>query len=289
MAVYEQTYRRYAGRLVPERWRFLVLSRHAVSNLLGSRLFVIVLTLSFVVPLGLAVILYLRQNLEVLETLGWGAFLSEQLAVDERFFHYFLRAQAFAAFLLTLLAAPGLVAPDLTHNALALYLSRPLSRTGYVLGKITVLWAVLSLVTWVPGLLLIGFQVQLAGFAWLGEHGRALTGVLGASAVWILLLSLLGLALSAWVRWRTVAAGLLFAVFVVSRVMGEVLAAHLDSPWGHLVDLRHLVAVISQDLFFGQPQAESVPLWAAWIGFAAVCSLALALLRWRLEAYEVVR
>lgn len=289
MAVYEQTYRRYAGRLVPPRWRFLVLSRHAVSNLKGSKLFLITLTLSFVVPLGVAVILYMRQNLEALEALGWGSFLAEQLAVDERFFHYFLRTQAFAAFLLTILAAPGLVAPDLTHNALPLYLSRPLSRSGYVLGKITVLWAVLSLVTWVPGVLLIGFQVQLAGFGWLAEHGRALAGVVGGSVVWILLLSLLGLALSAWVRWRTVAAGLLFAVFVVSEVLGEVLAASLNTPWGRLVDLRHLVAVISHQLFFGQPRPESVPLWAAWIAFAAVCGVALALLRWKLEAYEVVR
>ena len=50
------------------------------------------------------------------------------------------------------------MSPDLRNNGLPLYLSRPFSRTEYVLGKMSVLLILLSAITWVPGLLLFLFQ-----------------------------------------------------------------------------------------------------------------------------------
>lgn len=287
MAVYEQTYRRYTGRLTPRRSRFLVLSRYAWSEVFGSRFFIAVFTLSFVPVLAVAVMLYLRANLDVLESLGYG-FL-QNLSVDARLFYYFERTQGLAAFFITLLAAPGLVAPDLAHNALPLYLARPFKRWEYVLGKMTVLLVLMSLVTWVPGLLLFLFQVQLGGTEWLTEHFRVGPAILLGSGVWILVLALFGLALSAWVRWRTVAAGLLFAVFVVSRALGAILNASFDTVWGGLVDLRTLITVLWQWLFYGEVQGETIPVWSACLALAAVCGFCLLLLRKKIRAYEIVR
>ena len=39
MAVYEQTYRRYAGKLTPEWSRFLIIPRHAYRGVFSSKLF----------------------------------------------------------------------------------------------------------------------------------------------------------------------------------------------------------------------------------------------------------
>ena len=71
--------------------------------------------------------------------------------------------QAGFAVFLAALAGPGLIAPDLANNALPLYFSRPLTRWTYALARLTVLMGMLSIVTWIPGLILFGLQVGLAG------------------------------------------------------------------------------------------------------------------------------
>jgi len=288
MAVYEQTYRPYTGRLTPRWSRFLVLARYAWSDIFGSRFFIAVFTFSFVMPLGVAVVLYLRANLGVLEELGAFGFV-QQLAIDDQLFYFFLRFQGYPALVLTLLVAPGLVAPDLSHNALPLYLSRPFSRWEYVLGKATVLAVLLSLVTWVPGLLLFFFQIQLGGTSWLGDFYHLAPAVFFGSWIRIVVLSLLGLALSAWVRWRTVAAGLMFALVVVSWAFGMILNATLNTRWGGLVNLPHLVLVTNKGLFGLDAARGDIPVWSAWGSLAVLCGLCLLLLRRKIQAYEIVR
>ena len=67
---------------------------------------------------------------------------------------------------MALLIGPPLVARDLRNNALPLYLCRPFSRTEYVMGKMSVILILLSMITWMPQLLLFLFQSYLQGFAW---------------------------------------------------------------------------------------------------------------------------
>ena len=54
-------------------------------------------------------------------------------------------------FFLAAFVGPGLISPDLSHNGLPLYLARPFSRAEYVLGKMSVLVGLMSLMTWIPG------------------------------------------------------------------------------------------------------------------------------------------
>ena len=69
------------------------------------------------------------------------------------------------------------MAPDLTNNALPLYFSRPLSRFDYVLARLLVLVGLLSLVTWVPGLLLFAMQSGMAGWSWFAANWRLGVGL----------------------------------------------------------------------------------------------------------------
>ena len=62
------------------------------------------------------------------------------------------------ALFLAAFIGPGQISPDLANNALSLYLARPFSRVEYVLGKMSVLLILMSVMTWVPGLLLFGLQ-----------------------------------------------------------------------------------------------------------------------------------
>ena len=62
------------------------------------------------------------------------------------------------------------ISPDLSNNALPLYLCRPINRTEYILGKMAVLFIPLSCITWIPGLLLFAIQAGLQGQGWGWDH-----------------------------------------------------------------------------------------------------------------------
>lgn len=290
MAVYDQGYRRYQGALTPRRLRFLVPARYAGAEVFSSKLVTAIFAVSFVFPLGAAVVIYLHHNVSAMEILQSATqALMRAFPIDARFFYYLAWAQGIIAFLLTGLVAPGLVAPDLAHNALPLYLCRPFTRTEYVLGKLTVLAGMLSAITWVPGLLLLALQTQLEGLGWLAEHARLVPAVFFGAWLWILVLALLGLALSAWVKWRTVAAGLLFAVIFITPAFALAVNTLYSTRWGWLADPHSLTVVLWEQLYYGKAPGDNVPVWAAALALAALAGLCLLLLRARIRAYEVVR
>lgn len=289
MSVHDQTYRRYAGPLTSERSRFLVLPRYALAEVFRSKLFLLAFGLALLAPLVYAVLIYLHHNMAALGAFGTTAErLREILPIDSAFFEVFTYQQSWAAFVIVLLAGPGLVSADLRNNALPLYLARPLTRSGYVLGKLSVLLLLTSAVTWVPGLLLFLFQASLEGPGWLAGHLRLGWAILIASWAWILTFSLLTLALSAWVKWKPVVIVLLLALVFVMRGWGAIMNMALDTAWGGVVSLMVLHETV-RDHLFGRPADTLLPVAAAWI-MLALCTLAcVGLLARRIRAYEVVR
>src|SRR5882762_7268832 len=168
MAVYEHTYKQYSGKLTPEWSRFLVIPRHAFRDVFKSKLFTAFFAICFVPLLVEAILIYLHHNAAAL-----GIFKGEAKAlipIDAPFFEFFVNLQGGFAFLLTVLVGPPLVARDLNNNGLPLYLCRPFSRAEYVFGKMCVVLILLSLMTWIPGLLLFLLQAYLEGFSWFGQN-----------------------------------------------------------------------------------------------------------------------
>jgi len=288
MAVYDRAYKRYEGPLTPERTRFMVLPRYAYEEILKSKIFIGFLVLCCVPFLAEAVIVYLHHNLSVLARLELP--LDRLIAIDARFFgELVVNVQCVLAFFLALFVGPGLVSPDLRNNALPLYLSRPFSRAEYVLGKLAVLLILLSAITWVPALLLFALQGGLAGLGWLRDNAWMSGAILVSSLAWIVTLSLLTLAVSAWVKWKPVARIALLALFFVLRGWAEALNATLHTSWGGLVSLMRLNEIVRGALFRADPLSGAPPVWSAWAGLAAVCLLSLWLLSRRVRAYEVVK
>lgn len=234
MAVYKRGYRRYTGPLTGSWTRFLVLPRYAWRRLYQQRLVLILTILAFVWPILCAGFIYLTNHIELLQ--GLDKEFKQFIQVDGRFFSIFMYVQAGFSGLLAALAGPSLIAPDLANNALPLYFSRPLTRWSYALARLTVLVGMLSIVTWVPGLLLFALQVGLAGWGWLAGNWTLGLGVLAGFGVWLLILSLVAMASSAYVKWRVVAAAVSLAFFFILSGIAEMIDNVLRVRWGHIID-----------------------------------------------------
>ncbi len=289
MAVHEQTYRSYTGPLTPEWSRFLIVPRYAYEVVFKSKLFVSFFALCFAVPFVGLIMIYLKHNLSALQIFGTSAGeIANALPINHTFFYYGLWYQGALGFLLALFVGPALVAPDLRNNGLALYLSRPFTRTEYVLGKMSVLLILLSAITWVPGLILFAFQASLEK-GWLGQNLSLAVAILVSSWAWILFLSLLALAISAWVKWKPVARLTLIGIFFVLMGFGGTINQSLDVKWGMLLSAWHVIGSIWWSLFDMGPTDELPAVGAAWVALAAYCLFSLFLLYRRIRAYEVVR
>src|SRR6185503_598137 len=291
-----------------EIWRFWILARFAFAQVFQSRLLVIFYVICFVPTLVALTAVYLSHNIDVLISMFPRASVPEGfelVPVTAGFFLALMSFQATLSVFVTALIGPGLVSPDLTNNALPLYLSRPFSRAEYVLGKFLVLFVLLSLITVVPMLLIYVLKSALMGFGWFAANIHLAFAVLTGSIVWVTLISLISLASSAWVRWRPAAAGMLFALFFLPAGFGQAANAIMRTGWGSLLNGIVLIGTVWNSLFFindadGYDQAARalnpnpswvapVPAWSAWLMVISLCVLCLMLLNRKIRAHEVVR
>lgn len=293
MAVYKRRYNPYSGTLTPQWSRFFVLTRYAFAELFKSRFFVILLVLSLVPILFFAGYIFVANNKTVqllMQMRSAGLF-----SVENEYFIVIMIAQTQAAFLLNCWVGPVLIAGDLTNGALPLFLSRPFSRADYVLGKLAVLGLLLSAVTWIPGLLLFSLQAGLARNGWIWSHIWMVVPIVFCSAIWILMLSLISLAVSASVKLRIVATGVIFISFFIPAGLGEMYNAIMGTYWGRLLNFTEMFRLILAKGFrertelLGPLSRNEIPVPAAWGVLILVCLLSLVILNARLKAREVVR
>lgn len=288
MAVYKRTYVAYEGSLTPSWSRFLILPRYSFARLWQSRFLVMFFMACFFYPMGCVGYIYLANNLSILSSFGIPAPLGQVLQVQPSLFLYFCWVQAAFTYLLTAFVGPSLVSPDLVNGAMPLYFCRPFSRAEYIAGKMSVLVFLLSLVTWVPGLILFTIQASLAGWEWTKANLWIAGSLFIGLMVWILMLSLLALALSAWVKWKIAAGGLLLGVFFAGAGFGTALNSVMRTNYGSLLNLTEVMFTIWSKLF-SWPSDTGISLEASWICVAVVCAICLWLLIRRVRAFEVVK
>ena len=286
MAVYRRSYTSYSGALSPAWSRCMVLFRYSRQNLFRSKFQTALFALCFFNPVACVFAIYLTHNLTFLE--GFGADLGRFVVIDSKFFFYFVNVQGVLAFLLTAFTGPGLISPDIANGALPLYFCRPFSRAEYVLGKSSVLAILLSQVTWIPGLVLFAVQSVLAGRVWTWEHLWIAGSLVISCLIWIVFLSLLAMALSAWVKWKIVAGALLLAVFFFGAGFAQAINSVMRTEAGHFLSIVYLMGTVWRSLF-GMDAERSMPVHQAWIALLAYCAICLALLVRKVRAYEVIK
>ncbi|MBK9313458.1 MAG: ABC transporter permease subunit [Acidobacteria bacterium] len=287
MAVYEHNYKPYEGVLTAGWSRFLVIPRYVYQDLFKYKLFIALFVLCFVCPLVYTILIYLHHNTSALTFFGISS--ADVVPINGFFFKVFTTIQTSLAFIFTVIIGPVLISRDLANNALPLYLSRPFSRWEYIFGKLSVLLILLSVITWVPGLLLFLFQSYLEGGSWMINNFWIARGIFMISLVWAVSLGLLALAFSAWIKWRTAASAALFAIFIIPTPIGFAIQAILGTTKGHLLNLGMAFNVMA-DEFFRTVNSEDYifSLGEAWMVFLVYGLVCLYMLWRKVRAYEVI-
>src|SRR6516225_3490285 len=153
MPIHDQGYRRYGGEKARTGQAWLVIAQSGIRTMLAKRAFLGLLLLAWFPFFVRAVQIYAAANLPQ------AAFLAPKAET----FRQFLDQQGIFLFFVTVYVGAGLIANDRRANALQIYLSKPLTRTEYVFGKLAILITFLLLVTWVPAIALLVLQVAFAG------------------------------------------------------------------------------------------------------------------------------
>jgi ABC-2 type transport system permease protein len=286
MAVHSHAFRPYEGARTAGWARPLVLTRYALRDALSLKRTIALLVTSALPMLVAATIIYLHHNVEAIKMFEIP--IDKIVKIDGLFFYVFLAWQTVLALLLSLMTGPRMLVSDLRDNALPLYLSRPVSRFEYLLGKALALVILGSLATWIPLLLLVVLQSSLTGFGWLREHWFVPLGVFAGSWAALLPFTLVCLALASVVRRKAATEGAVVACALVPWLVGTIINESLDVTWGSYLSFPLLLDSIWTPLLRVDDPTAMGP-WPATVALAVVIAGCIVVLERRVRAWEVVR
>jgi len=221
----------------------------------------------------------------------------ERLALDgtAHTFGNFIWYQGYVLVIVLALAGSVLVGNDFFHGSLPFYLSKPIGRRHYILGKclaigmlVTVFVTLPAVILWVEAGLLYDWETYYL------DNFDLLLGILGYALILTVTLGLLVVATAVWVR-RTVPMVMVWmGLFVFMRMLSAWLVDGLkfDERW-RLVDLWNNLYLCGLSCLQADHSTVRPPpqpeYWEAWAAVAAVCAACLLYLRRRIHAVEIVQ
>jgi len=278
MPIHRERYRRRDGGTDVRGRAWMVICAQGLRGLVKKRAFLYLMLISWIPCVVRAVQIYVVANFPQ----------ASFLEISARTFRDFLDQQELFVFFITVYAGSGLIADDIRANALQLYLSRPITRAQYAVGKLAVLMVALALVTWVPATVLLIVQPMFAGNASFIRHNLFL---IPAVAMFSLLEILVGaatmLALSSTSKSRWFVAVMYAGVaFFSQAVFGATRLATQSTSFSWLALFGNLAQV--GDIIFRLPaRYDTPPVVSALVLVGLLAASALVLAR-RIRAIEVV-
>jgi ABC-2 type transport system permease protein len=278
MPIHDQGYRHYAGQRTPHGRAWWVIARSHIITTLQQRAFRLLLVAAWAPFVVRAVQIYVAStNLPV----------AEFIATTPELFRDFLSQQRLFVFLVTIGQA-GLIADDRRTNALQLYLSKPLTRVEYILGKLVPPLAYVLFVTVVPALLLLLLQIIFAGsLSFLSANLFLLPAITLYSLIQALLSAFAILALSSLTKSRRFVSIMYAGVIFFTAAMYQALRGITSSRKWAVISPGEMLDVISNAIFRSRVDPP-VPVSVAIIAVLVVIGLAMVILERRIRGVEVV-
>jgi ABC-2 type transport system permease protein len=277
MPIHDQGYRRYAGRREAHGRTWLVIARAGVMERLRERKFLGLLLVAWLPFLVRSVQLYVAANY------AQASFLNATPAM----FRDYLGQQGVFVFFITLYVGSGLIANDRRANALQIYLSKPLSRVDYVVGKLATLLVFLTFVTWVPGILLLVMQILFAGnLTFLKANLFLFPAITVFAAVTVLTSSFTMLALSSLSKSRRFVAVMYAGLIFFTAAMYQALRGITGTSAWVFISPGDVLDVIGDRIFRSTEPENLLPI--ALVTVVVLLAASVFVLERRVRGVEVV-
>lgn len=281
--IYEQHYRRLDASIPLRAQRWIPIAREGLKALVSFRAFLGLIAIAWLPVFGRLVQVYFTTRFPEARRV---------VPVDDKLFFDFMAMQMPWMLLMSAYAGAGLIANDMRTGGLLLYLSRPLTLGDYILGKVSILFASLSMVTLIPGVVLFLGARSLAPDV-LGDaaHLLLLPKIVGFSLVMMLPTIGLVLVMSALARNPRFAGLGFFFVFVGTTVAQGIAWQATRSPYAGLASIQASMRRVGEWIFQVKPTrmtAELPPEWAVLV-LAVLALGCFLILKTRVRAVEIVK
>ncbi|MBN1421186.1 MAG: ABC transporter permease subunit [Planctomycetes bacterium] len=287
----EATGRAWEGRLRPAWLRWLPIAREGLRLLARKKLFW---------PLYLLCLLNFTFNFAVIYLAAHVASQQEMIARFAKPFldrylgggeggpyFRFIVSQAFMVMMILAFAGAGIIGDDRRQGALLFYLSKPIKRLDYVIAKLAIVFAVGSLITTAPALVLF-LEYGLFSPTWdyLLENAGLIGSIAAYGSIVSLALGFLMLALSSLLRRTAPIIAAWAAIFSFSPALRFFVEQGAPRGIRHL-DLWWNLRTIGGWIFAVRPERGSAGIAAAVV--IGVACLSAAILARTVRAVEVSR
>ena len=278
MPIHDQGYRRYAGRRVLGGRSWWVITRAGILERVKERRFLGLLLIAWAPFIVRSVQIYLATNFSQ----------ASFLAPTAQTFREFLDQQGFFVFLITIFVGSGLIANDRRANALQIYLSKPLTRVEYIVGKLATLILFLITVTWLPAILLLFLQMMFAGSAaFVRTNLYLIPAITVFAAIQICVSAFAMLALSSLSKNRRFVAMMYAGIIFFTAGMYQALKQITGSTSWAWISPQDTLDVIA-DGIFRVPGGSALPLPAALTVAIVLIATSLWIVMRRVRGVEVV-
>jgi ABC-2 type transport system permease protein len=278
MPIHDQGYRRYGGHRQPQGRIWWVIARSGIINMLRKRLFLGLMLLAWAPFVVYAVMFYLAANYPQVSV----------LSASPQTFRDFLDRQAIFVFFVTIYVGAGLIANDHRANALQIYLSKPMGRSEYIVGKLAVLAVFLIGVTWLPAILLLLLQIMFAGsITFIRSNLFLFPAITLFALVQVFTAAFAMLALSSMSKSSRFVgimyAGLMFFTAAMYQVLRGITGSSAFA-WLSPTDCLEIIA----NAIFRTPSGYTVPASVAFASISVLIAGSIVILERRVRGVEVV-
>jgi ABC-2 type transport system permease protein len=276
--IHDQSYRHYGGgRAIPgQSW--MVIAWAGIRTMMRKRAFMGLILFALAPFVVRAVQMWISSNYPQ----------ASMLAPTAETFRQFLEQQDFFVFVITVYVGAGLIANDRRANALQIYLSKPLMRSEYILGKLAILFTFLVLVTLLPALLLLFLKVMFDGsFLFLKNNLFLVPAIVVGSLLQVTLASFTMLALSSLSKSARYV-GILYVgiTFFTTAIYGALYAITGSSRVSWISIGANIAQVV--DVVFRLKPRYATPWQVSLLVIVALVVISISILERRVRGVEVV-
>lgn len=152
MPVYEVAYKSWEGERKPLLSCLTVFPKYTYMQSSGKKKIFTAFMMGWFPFILFMIYIYVRVNVPLLQSMRIP--VNSLPKIDGLFFMTFILVQLPFMFFFTLAFGPTLISVDLKNKAIPMILSKPINKWEYIIGKFMVLFIILSILSWVQGVIL---------------------------------------------------------------------------------------------------------------------------------------